>query len=118
MRVGARASCPRSGKRAIDQPAGLRIDRCIKYDVIRVAQLIVRDLEDDVKTRPQRRATRHRRSPEAEARDILRNAAKDESMQQGALGTRIGSRFSALNLKEGELAALPWQSLEPMSFEQ
>jgi len=81
-----------------------------------VAQLIVRDLEDDVKTRPQRRATRHRRS--LEVRDLLRNAAKDESMQQGALGTRIGSRFSALNLKEGEFAALPWQGLEPMRFER
>jgi len=39
-------------------------------------------------------------------------------MQQGALGTRIAFRFSALNLKEGECAALPWQGLEPMSFER
>jgi len=62
-----------------------------------VAQLIVRDLEDDVKTRPQRRATRHRRGPEAEVRDILRNAAKDESMQQGARHAHrvplLGSQF-------------------------
>lgn len=83
-----------------------------------MAQLIVRDLEADVKTRLQRRASRHGRSLEAEVRDILRNAAKDESTQQGALGTRIASRFAALNLKEGELAALPWQSLEPVSFEE
>lgn len=83
-----------------------------------MAQLVVRDLEDDVKIRLQRRAARHGRSLEAEVRDILRNAAKDESAQRSALGTRIASRFSALHLKEGELAALPWQSLEPMSFEE
>jgi antitoxin FitA len=83
-----------------------------------MAQLIVRDLEDDVKTRLQRRATRHGRSLEAEVRDILRNAAKDESAPQGALGSRIASRFAALDLKEGELLAFPSQRLEPMSFEE
>ncbi len=83
-----------------------------------MAQLIVRDLEDDVKTCLQRRAARHGRSLEAEVRDILRNAAKDEATQRNALGTRIASRFATLHLKEGELSALPWQSLEPMSFEE
>ncbi|HMA72523.1 MAG TPA: plasmid stabilization protein [Xanthobacteraceae bacterium] len=83
-----------------------------------MAQLLVRDLEDDVKTRLQNRAARHGRSLEAEVRDILRNAAKEESMQQGALGTRIASRFAALRLKEGELPTLPWQRLKPTSFEE
>jgi len=40
-----------------------------------MAQLLVRDLEDDVKTCLQRRATRHGRSLEAEVRDIVRYAA-------------------------------------------
>jgi antitoxin FitA len=83
-----------------------------------MAQLIVRDLEDDVKTCLQKRANRHGRSLEAEVRDILRNAVKDESTQRSALGTRIASRFAALHLKEGELASLPWRKLEPMSFEE
>jgi antitoxin FitA len=83
-----------------------------------MAQLVVRDLEDDVKTRLQGRAARHGRSLEAEVRDILRDAAKDESTQQGALGTRIASRFATLHLKEEELPVLPWQRLEPMSFEE
>ncbi len=83
-----------------------------------MAQLLVRDLEDDVKTHLQKRAARHGRSLEAEIRDILRDAAKDESVPQGALGTRIASRFATLNLKEEELAALPWQRLEPMRFEE
>jgi hypothetical protein len=51
-------------------------------------------------------------------RDILRDAAKDESTQRSALGTRIASRFTALHLKEEELPALPWQRLKPMSFEE
>jgi antitoxin FitA len=71
--------------------------------------LIVRDLEDDVKARLQSRAARHGRSLEAEVRDILRDAAKDEAARQDALGTRIASRFAALHLREGELVALPWQ---------
>jgi plasmid stability protein len=83
-----------------------------------MAQLVVRDLEDDVKTRLQSRAARHGRSLEAEVRDILRDAAKDEASQQGALGTRIASRFAALHLREDELPALPWQGLEPMRFEE
>jgi antitoxin FitA len=83
-----------------------------------MAQLIVRDLEDDVKTCLQRRAARHGRSLEAEVRDILRSAAKDEATQPGALGTRIASRFAPLHLKEGELPGLPWQKLEPMGFEE
>jgi antitoxin FitA len=78
-----------------------------------MAQLIVRDLEDDVKTSLQRRATRHGRSLEAEVRDILRNAAKDESVQRSALGTRIASRFAALRLKEGNFSLCRGKSLSP-----
>jgi plasmid stability protein len=83
-----------------------------------MARLVVRDLEDDVKTRLQSRAARHGRSLEAEVRDILRDAARDEVASQGALGTRIASRFADLRLKEEELPALPWQKLETMSFEE
>ena len=36
-----------------------------------MAQLVVRDFEDDVKARLQRRAKRHRRSMEEEVREIL-----------------------------------------------
>jgi plasmid stability protein len=47
-----------------------------RYREIEMAQLIVRDLEDDVKTCLQKLAARHGRSFEAEVRDILRNAAR------------------------------------------
>ena len=43
-----------------------------------MAQLIVRNLDDAVKRKLQRRAARHGRSMEEEIRDILRNAVKDE----------------------------------------
>jgi plasmid stability protein len=53
-----------------------------------MAQLVVRNLDDDVKARLQARARRHRRSLEAEARDILRNAANAEELPSAALGAK------------------------------
>ena len=43
-----------------------------------MAQILVRDIDDDVKERLQRRAARHGRSMEAEVRDILRDSVKVE----------------------------------------
>ena len=43
-----------------------------------MAQLVVRNIEEDVKARLQKRAKRHGRSMEDEVRHILRNAAKDD----------------------------------------
>jgi plasmid stability protein len=43
-----------------------------------VAQLIVRRLDDDVKKRLKARAKKHGRSLEAEAREILKEAAERE----------------------------------------
>jgi len=83
-----------------------------------MAQFVVRDLEDDVKARLRRRAAQHGRSLEAEVRDILRDAAKDDGTTGGALGTRIASRFAGLRLEESELAGLPPQKLKPVRFEK
>lgn len=58
-----------------------------------MAQVIVRQLDEDVKARLQRRAERHGRSMEAEVREILRNAAKEESRPATGLGSRIAARF-------------------------
>jgi plasmid stability protein len=43
-----------------------------------VAQLGVRNLDDDVKAKLQQRAIQHGRSTEEEVREILRNAVWDE----------------------------------------
>lgn len=68
-----------------------------------MAQFIVRHLEDDVKSRLKRRAERHGRSMEEEARHILRNALKEENRPASKLGSRIAARF----VKTGLTADLP-----------
>lgn len=69
-----------------------------------MAQLVVRNLEQSVKAKLQRRAKRHGRSMEEEVREILRDAAKQEtpSLNSRGLGTRIAAHFRGIGLKEGE----------------
>jgi antitoxin FitA len=66
-----------------------------------MAQITVRNIEDDVKAWLARRAVRHGRSMEEEVREILRNAVKDEAAP-GGLGSRIAARFQGLGFS-GEL---------------
>ena len=68
-----------------------------------MAQFIVRHLEDDVKARLKRRAQRHGRSMEEEARHILRNATREENRPAPNLGSHIAARFK----KAGLTADLP-----------
>ena len=78
-----------------------------------MAQLVVRNLEDDIKTRLQKRAKKHGRSMEEEVRDILRDAVKDKAREEPGFGTRFASHFKGLGLKEpfpelrGEVWARP-----------
>jgi plasmid stability protein len=65
-----------------------------------MAQVIVRNLEDSVKRKLQRRAAKHGRSMEEEAREILRNALKDEGGPRKGLGSAIAARFKGLELEE------------------
>jgi len=59
-----------------------------------VAQLVVRDIENSVKARLQRRARRNGRSMEEEVRDILRAAVhKEERTLTSGLGTRLSKLF-------------------------
>jgi plasmid stability protein len=69
-----------------------------------MAQLLVRNLEDRLKARLQRRAKRHGRSMEAEAREILRNALREESAPPRKLGSEIVALFSGqgIGLEKGE----------------
>ncbi len=50
-----------------------------------MAQVIVRNLDDAVKRKLQRRAARHGRSMEEEIRDILRDAVKDDGRRRRRL---------------------------------
>jgi antitoxin FitA len=70
-----------------------------------MAQLVVRNFEEDVKVRLQRRARRHRRSMEEEVREILRAAVGSERENAVRLGSRFRNRFAGLGLDE-EIGAL------------
>ena len=83
-----------------------------------MAQLIVRDIENEVKAKLQRRAKRHGRSMEEEVREILRDATKTESERKG-LGTRIAAHFRDIGLREGEeIRELHDIHIEPAKFDE
>ena len=77
-----------------------------------MAQFIVRHLEDDVKLRLKRRAARHGRSMEEEARQILRNALRGDNRPTPRLGSRIAARFAKAGLT-GDLPELRGGSPRP-----
>ena len=81
-----------------------------------MAQLVVRNLEAGVKLRLQRRAKRHGRSMEEEVRDILRDAAKEDPVATGGLGTEIASLFRECGL-ETEIPELRGQPIKPPTFD-
>jgi plasmid stability protein len=82
-----------------------------------MAQLIVRNLDSDVKERLKRRAQKHGRSMEEEARHILREAVRPESANRGGLGTRIARRFARWGLAEGEeIPELRGHPVRPAKF--
>ena len=87
--------------------------RTAKRGVV-LAQLIVRDLEQEVTDRLAARAARHGRTTEDEVREILRSATLADGplgpTSGVGLGSRIAARFSGLRLSadfaeiRGELA--------------
>ncbi len=78
-----------------------------------MAQLTVRNIEDDIKVRLKRRAVRHGTSMEAEARQILRNALRDDEMPAGpGLGSRMAARFKTVSLID-PLAELQGNAPQP-----
>jgi plasmid stability protein len=74
-----------------------------------MAQVIVRNLDELVKRKLQRRAARHGHSMEEEIRDILRDAVKDDSRRPKGLGTAIAERFQGIELEE----PMPELRIEP-----
>ena len=82
-----------------------------------MAQLVVRQLDDDVKAKLQRRARRHGRSTEEEVREILRNAVKDEGSARPPLGSRIAARFARAGLQQ-EIPELRGHLAEPAELDE
>lgn len=79
-----------------------------------MAQILVRQLDDDVKTALQRRARAHGRSTEEEVREILRDAVRPGGQSERNLGTRISERFRGAGLADEivELTGHPVQAAD------
>jgi plasmid stability protein len=82
-----------------------------------MAQLVVRNLENDVKERLRRRAKKHGCSLDELVRDILRDAAKDER-QTGGLGSEIAALFQDVGFEEGEIRELRGYTIKPPTFDE
>jgi plasmid stability protein len=72
-----------------------------------MAQLIVRNLDDDVKERLRQRAKLHGQSMEAEVREILRRAVTEIAEPSVALGSRIANRFKKIGFDKRKYSVSP-----------
>ena len=82
-----------------------------------LAQIVVRKLEESVKTRLQRRARRNGRSMEEEVRDILRNAANEPEARTTGLGTEIANLFKGHGY-DFEVTELRGYPVRPATFDE
>jgi antitoxin FitA len=80
-----------------------------------MAQFVVRNIENSVKDRLQRRARRNGRSMEEEVRDILRSAVVTEVSATGGLGSEIASLFTGAGL-DREIPEMRGEKVEPVDF--
>jgi antitoxin FitA len=81
-----------------------------------VAQLVVRNIEESVKSLLQRRARLNRRSMEEEIRDILRTAAVADAPNSGGLGKEISGLFAKVGL-EGDIPELRGHEIQAHKFD-
>ncbi len=81
-----------------------------------MAQILIRQIEDDVKAKLQLRARRHGRSTEEEVREILRNSVRHEQSTPTLLGSRIAARFADMGLDE-DIPELRGQPARPAEFD-
>jgi plasmid stability protein len=81
-----------------------------------MAQLIVRDLEDDVKAKLRRRAAAHGCSMEEEVRAILRDAVREPTSPSGGLGSEIAALFKGIGLDQ-EIPELRGFQPNPAKFD-
>jgi plasmid stability protein len=82
-----------------------------------MAQLLVRNLDDDVKAALRVRAAEHGRSMEEEVRVILREAVAAERPKTG-LGTEIAALFKRNGLRDGEeIPEMRGEIMKPWRFD-
>lgn len=80
-----------------------------------MAQVIVRNLDESLKSALKLRATAHGWSMEEEIRQILRAAVCAQASVKGNLGSRIAERFSQEPLCE-PIVEMHGETIEPMVF--
>lgn len=80
-----------------------------------MAQVLVRNLDDDIKQRLKKRAARHGISMEAEVRLILANTLKEKQPTSPGLGSAIALRCKKAGLNE-PLPELHGQKISAMDL--
>ena len=80
-----------------------------------MAQVIVRNIEDEVKAGLKQRALQHGWTMEEEVRQILRQAVCQAGQPLSGLGSRIAARFAGTGLTE-PLPELRGEMARPMDL--
>jgi plasmid stability protein len=82
-----------------------------------MAQLIVRNLDDDVRDQLRELAREQGQSVEETVRGILRGAVKAKKKRKAGVGTRLAARFRGQGLS-AEIPELRGQTVSPPDFSQ
>ncbi len=80
-----------------------------------MAQVVVRNIDDDVKARLKHRAAQHGWSMEEEVRQILRKAVAETGQPPVKIGSRMAARFAGAGLSS-DLPQLEGEAVLPMDF--
>lgn len=81
-----------------------------------MAQVVVRNIEDELKANLKQRANLHGWSMEEEIRQILRRVVNEEVEARPRLGSRIAARFAGAGLTD-PLPELHGQTIVPMQLD-
>ena len=81
-----------------------------------MAQVIIRNLEESIKSKLKRRAARHGHSMEEELRDILRDALKEDAGRRGGFGTESAKLFRGIGLTK-PIQELRGYTIKPPKFD-
>jgi plasmid stability protein len=84
-----------------------------------MAQILVRKVDERLKVRLRSRARENGRSMEEEAREILRDALRQQTVAEVGFGTATAELFRDCGLKEGE-EIHEWRGfpVEPITFDE
>jgi plasmid stability protein len=85
-----------------------------------VAQILIRQVDDRLKSSLQRRAKRNGRSMEAEAREILRDGLREKVVPRRGLGSEIVALFSGQGIgltKDEEIPEIRGMRMQIPKFE-